>query len=210
MLDFHSAAGVLAALVAAPAYYFYPRSIKRGKTVPNIATWIIWWVVGTIICISYIVTGARASAVATAVYAAGPPVVIWYMRKYGEIEFGLKEIVCLVICVFSLILWGVYRNSMIALYINIVLDAGAVVPTIIDTWSKPEEEDRTTWTFSTCSTIVNLFAVELWIHPKLWLNPETWWTKEFAVCIYPVVLVLMCSSVLLLILTRPKSTIQPA
>lgn len=64
-------AGIAAAVVAAPAYRFYIRSIKKSKTIPNIATWVVWSIVGPIIFGFYVVTGARHSAITTLVYALG-------------------------------------------------------------------------------------------------------------------------------------------
>jgi hypothetical protein len=210
MLKPTTIAGAVAALVAAPAYFFYIRGIRKGHTIPNLATWITWSVVGWIIFSSYVVTGARDSAMTTFVYALGPPTVLAFIYKNGKTKFALKDKLFLVASLSGCVLWGVFHSSLIALYINIAVDAGAAVPTIVDTWKKPEEEDKPTWIFSTAATVINLFAVEQWVSPTLWLYPATWAKREFAVCIYPVILVAMCATIMTLALLRPDSRLRNA
>jgi len=200
--------GAVAAVVAAPAYVFYIRGIRRGNTVPNLATWVIWSVVGPVIFASYVVTGARDSAMTALVYAVGPPVVLAFLCKRGIVRFDTKDKLFLVASVIGFALWIIFRNSMIALYINIIVDVGAAIPTIMDAWHTPELEDKTTWVFSTVATIINLFAVEHWVNPKLWVYPSTWIQRDFAVCLYPVVVLLMCATIMTLTFMRPDSRIK--
>jgi hypothetical protein len=197
--------GAAAAVVAACSYGRYIYKIRKSNTEPNLATWVIWSVVGPIIFASYVVTGARDSAITTFVYALGPPIILAFMYRKGVVRLDKKDKLCLAASVFGFVLWIAFRNSMIALYINIIVDAGAAIPTLMDTWREPEKEDRLTWVLSVVASTTNLFAVEKWVAWELWMHPSTWITKDFAVCIYPIVLVLMCGSITVLTFVRPDS-----
>lgn len=104
----------------------------------------------------------------------------------------------------SIALWFKTKNPVLSLYLNIIIDVGAVVPTVIDLWRDPAKEDRKTWLFSSGSTFINLWAVENWTPWQLWLKPNVWLTEQFVIGLYPVLLFLMCS--LIFVLTfRPKA-----
>src|SRR5690242_6850853 len=76
--------GQVAGALALAGFAPYVVSILRRRTVPNRATWIIWTVVGGMLCASYYAAVARGSIWVPVGYVVGPLVTALLALRYGE------------------------------------------------------------------------------------------------------------------------------
>jgi hypothetical protein len=170
-VDQYEMCGLAAGALAAVAFIPYVISILRSKTKPSRVSWSIWLFVGVIIFVSYRSVGATTTTWVTISYVLGPLIVVMLAIPYGVGGWGKLDIFCLSGAILGALLWWIYDSPIIALTMNVLMDFCGFLPTIQKSWNKPEQEDRTTWTISTSSAVLNLFALREW---------------KFAFAVYPV------------------------
>lgn len=170
--DIKSVLGVIAGVIAFSACIIYIYSILKGKTKPNRATWWIWAFMGLVLALSYHFSGALNTIWVPYVEFLGPFLIALLSVKYGEGGFRDKtDLICILGAIFSVILWIVFKNPVIALVTNLAIDAFAIVPTIKKSYTRPEGEDFWAWFGTGLADMLNMFAVERF---------------TFAILLYPV------------------------
>lgn len=152
--------GIAAAVIAIAAYIPYLSSIFRGKTRPNRATWVIWAVLGVIICASYWSVGARNTFWFT--LPAGTVVIALLSIKYGVGGWTPFDRLCLLGAASGLLLWWISGIPFTALIIGILIDIIGYLPTMRKIWHDPASEDKLTWMMFFMASVLNLFALETW------------------------------------------------
>lgn len=157
-------AGQLAGLLVLIAYAPYVLGTVRGTTKPNRATWFIWSVVCIIIAASYWKAGAENSIWVPLLNAFGTTLIALLSLKYGEGGWTRLDKACLLASGISLVLWWLSGNPVIALTINIIIDAIGAVPTVVKTYRDPKHESRGAWMVWLAAYLVNLFAIGSWTY----------------------------------------------
>lgn len=170
--DWKSVMGLIAGIVAFTAYIIYIISIFRGGTKPNRATWWIWAFMGLVLALSYHASGADNTIWVPYVEFLGPFLIGLLSLKYGEGGFRDKtDLICIIGAVFSVALWIIFNNPVIALVTNLAIDSFAIIPTIKKSYLRPEGEDFWGWFGTGLADTLNMFAVERF---------------SFAVLLYPI------------------------
>jgi len=158
----HRIAGWLAGALTLAAFAPYIWAILHGETTPNRASWFIWALVCAMTALTYNASGAQATIFVAYAYAAATVVVAILSVRYGEPGASWLDWVCMAGAGASLVSWLVFRNAPTALYLSILVDFLAVVPTWRKAHLHPASENRLSWTISTAAMAVNLIAVEDW------------------------------------------------
>ncbi len=161
--------GISAGIISFLAYGRYIYSVWLGKTKPSRATWWILTLVGTMIALSYYSVGARDTMWLAVSYVICPLIVAILSIKNGEgSSWNYTEKICLFLALVSILLWivlmkiGFTNASFVVLIINIVADFIGILPTIIKSYYRPENEDISAWILSSIAGIFNLLAIENW------------------------------------------------
>jgi hypothetical protein len=123
----------------------------QGKIKPNVTSWSLWTVIGLTLLLTYKSSGAEDN-VWPAVIGFANPLLIAIIAINRKGEFGNMngiEKICLIISLASLALW-VYlhenRNLVqYALYIAILADLCAAIPTIVFVWKNPLGDRPLAW-----------------------------------------------------------------
>lgn len=157
-------AGQLAGLLVFIAYIPYVLGAIRGLAKPNRATWFIWSVVNIIIAASYWKAGAGNTILVPLLNAFGTTLIALLSLKYGEGGWTRLDRACLFASGISLILWWLTGNPVIALTINILIDAIGAIPTMVKTYHDPKHENGSAWTIWMVAYLINLFAIESWTY----------------------------------------------
>jgi hypothetical protein len=151
-----------AALVALAGFVPYVLSIVRRQTVPQRATWIIWTVVGAVLCASYYADGARDTIWVPIGYVIGPLVTALLALRYGVGGWTRSDRACLAASGASLLLWLASGSATIALLANIAVDASGALPTIAKTYRDPRSESGLAWSIFLVADSLNLLALGSW------------------------------------------------
>jgi hypothetical protein len=190
-------AGVLAGVLSLISAVLYVLAVKRGTTTPSLASFGIWLVLCTIVARAYWVGGARWSALVPIVLAVAMWVVVGVALKTGHFsrKWTLLEKLCIAGSVVSLTMWFTTGMPLPTLIWSMVVDFCAAIPTIAKCWKEPHTEDRTAWTISGASQLVNLFAIE----------HSTDVYKEALLLVYPAVSILMYVLIVTPLWFRPRT-----
>mgnify|MGYP001250037696 CR=1 FL=1 len=154
--------GLTSGAVALASFIPYIRSILKGQTRPNRASWFIWAFAEIITTATYAASGADATLWIAAGYALGTITVASLSLRYGEGGAGLIDAMCLAGASIALIPWLALDQAELALYMIIFVDVLAVFPTLKKALADPESEDKTYWSLSFLAAVINLFAIERW------------------------------------------------
>lgn len=154
--------GLAAGVIALAAFIPYIRSILRGQTRPNRASWIIWAFAEIITTATYAASGAESTVWIAGAYALGTITVASLSLRYGEGGTSPIDIMCLMGASVALIPWLALDQAELALYIIIFVDILAVFPTLKKAIADPGSEDKTYWLLAFFAAVVNLFAIDRW------------------------------------------------
>ncbi len=186
--------GVIAGIIALLAYVIYVVSILRGKTKPNRATWWIWAFMGLVVGISYDAAGAVNTIWVPYVEFIGPLSVALLSIKYGEGGLNNKtDLICLFGAIFSIILWIIFNNPVVALVTSLAIDSFAIVPTIKKSYLRPEGEDFWAWFGTGLADSLNMFAVEKF---------------TFAILLYPIYMLVSDLIIIFVLLLKKKGIMK--
>ena len=193
-MDWKFYIGILAGVVAFFAYVIYIRSILKGETKPNKATWWIWTLMGAVIGVSYYLSGAVNTIWVPFVEFLGPFSIALLSLKYGEGGLNDKtDIICLTGATISIILWIIFKNPVVALVTNLVIDAFALIPTIKKSYKRPAGEDFWAWFGTGVADGMNLFAVERF---------------SFAILLYPIYMLVSDLIIIIILFFKKKGLIK--
>ena len=192
--DTKAVLGMIAGIIAFVAYIVYIISILRNKTKPNRATWWIWAFMGLVVGLSYYASGAENTIWVPVVEFIGPLSIALLSIKYGEGGLDNKtDLICLFGAVFSIILWIIFNNPVVALVTNLVVDSFAIIPTIKKSYLRPEGEDFWAWFGTGLADSLNMFAVEKF---------------TFAILVYPIYMLVSDLIIILILLLKKKGLIK--
>ncbi len=192
--SFREIAGILAGVLAFTACPIYVRSILRGETRPDRATWWILSLGAFILTASYWSAGARetiwiplaycvcylVAAILSVFYGAGKP------------TLSMFDKVCLAGALASAALWWFTDNPVIALSLQMIMEMFGLIPTIEKTFRYPTSESALAWGIATVASIVNLFAIGDW---------------TFAIAAYPLFVLLTNALMSMLTIRHAKESV---
>jgi hypothetical protein len=161
-MNMHQAIGQSAAILALVALVPYIRSILKGDTKPERASWFIWLVVNCNLVASYHSSGATTTIWLNIAYVVTTSTVFLLSIKYGVGGFTRLDIMCLIGAVAGLYFWWLTDNPLTALYLNIFVDALGFLPTLKKAYLEPKTENKLSWNLSTLSNALNVTALTTW------------------------------------------------
>ncbi|GAB4523919.1 MAG: hypothetical protein Tsb0014_01950 [Pleurocapsa sp.] len=189
-MTWHAKVGIYAGIVGLLGFLPYIITTLQGKTKPNRASWWIWGILGVILGITYYYSGATTTIWVPICYAICQLITAVLSLKYGEGGWTRLDKICLAGSGISLILWWVFNSPTIALLFTLIIDLLGALPTVIKSYSEPEQESCFSWTIFLIANTLNLIALEEW---------------SIALAAYPFYLFYL-SSTLSIILWLPKIT----
>ncbi len=144
-----------------------PYGIRTYQKVvqPNLTSWFLWTIIGFALLVTYKSSGAGAN-IWPAVFGFINPLIITLLvlyRRGGWQRPERLEIVCLILGFLSLGMWGmVYddkERAQFALYLAIMADMCAAIPTIKFIWMNPSEDRPFAWSFYAVGYGLGIFAI---------------------------------------------------
>lgn len=162
MMTWQTIIGSIASILCLIYFFPYIITILQGKTKPNRASWWIWGIFGTILCISYYWTGAGITLWALVTPVIGQLIIAILSLKYGKGGWNRLDRICIICAGISLILWWKFNSPFLALLFSIGIDMLAALPTIKKSFLEPETEDLFAWTMYGIGSLLNLFTIENW------------------------------------------------
>lgn len=137
----------------------------QGKIYPNITSFSLWTFIGLTLLITYKSSGAEANVwPAVSCFIRPFSITILLLLKNRNWQKPNRvEIVCLIIGFLALILWMFVCKSkelaQFALYLAILADACAAIPTIVFVWKNPAHDRPFAWTFMAIGYGLAIFSI---------------------------------------------------
>lgn len=157
--------GVISGTIVVVSVIPYLYRIYEGKICPNVTSWGLWSIIGLTLLLTYKSSGADAN-IWPALFGFTNPIAITLLaiiKKGEKAKLDKLEWWCVAICLVSLGLWLLLRHdrslSQYALYLAIVADAVAAIPTIRFVTKHPDQDRPFAWGMFGIAYGLALFAI---------------------------------------------------
>lgn len=158
----------------------------KGKIQPNKVSWLLWSIAPLVAFAAEISQGVGIQAFTTFIVGFVPLVIFIasFTNRKAEWKLGKLDIICGILSLSGVILWGVTKVGNIAILFSIIADGLAAVPTIVKSYSHPESENDLVYLFGVINAGIGLLVIKAW---------------NFEHYGFPVYLFVVCSILVLLI-----------
>jgi len=164
------ALGVLAGLVGVASYLPYLRDTLRRVTRPHRGTWLIWGLLGVVVCASQRADGAFWSLLMTEAQIAVNLLVIVLAVRLGTGGMSAAEAVLVAAAGVGVAGWFLVDEPLIAIGCVIVADLIAAGMMLPKTWRSPDSETLSTFALGSLAGALALGSVGV-LEPSLLLYP---------------------------------------
>ncbi len=138
--------------------------VVKGKTKPNIITWLFWTLIPLIAFIAQLASGVRHEASLTLALAI-PPFLIsstGLLKAHARWKIEKFDIVMGILATVGVILWQTTKNPVWAVIFSVLADFSAALPTVIKTYRYPETESYMTFVWSGIGSFLVLLTTDRW------------------------------------------------
>lgn len=146
-------------LLASVGIVPYIYDVIKGRTKPNIVSWLTWTLLTGIGTAAIIAEGNFTSSLLPLTGTICTALIVALGFKYGFSKYSKFDMACQASAVFGIVLWLLLDSPMAALITVLIVDAIAAVPTLLHAWKAPQEETWETFSLSTIGSLLTLFAV---------------------------------------------------
>lgn len=124
----------------------------QGKVNPKLTSWSLWTIIGLALLLTYKSSGAEANLWPAIFSFANPLLIVILICKRGNWDRpSWLEKICIGFCLVSLFFWYILREQkdlvQYALYLAIVADGCAGIPTFVFLWKNPDKDRPFAWSF---------------------------------------------------------------
>ena len=142
--------GRIAGLIVMVSIIPYAIRVFQRKIRPNLVTWSLWSLIGLALLLTYHSSGATGN-IWPAVFGLSNPTIITVIALWRGMYKKPErwELVSGAIGIASIVWWGFIHDEVsqaqFALYLAIIADACAAIPTIGFVWRNPHEDRPFAW-----------------------------------------------------------------
>ena len=188
-MEYKTILGLIAVCLQVLSYVVYFYGMYKGKTKPHAFTWFAWGVANVIAFFAIITSGGGAGTWSIGVNAILCFVIAGIGAYQRVVVYDLFDWFALVGGILGAVLWAITDNPLLAVLLISVSDAICFIPTFRKAYRLPYEENATSFAIGVLNYVITLFALETFIF-------TTW--------LYPVEIILVDLSLVILILVRRK------
>jgi hypothetical protein len=162
-----NAVALIAGLVAVFSTLPYIRDTLKGKTKPNIVTWLTWCLLNTITAFAAYAAHANQTAIFAGAAALCTGFVVIVGLKRGVKKYTTFDIVCQILALVGIILWRLTGQPAVAISINIAADCIGVLPTYRHSWRLPHEETWQSYAIGGVSAVLAIASIQVFNYVSL-------------------------------------------
>ncbi len=157
--------GLISGLIVALGVIPYAVRTYQRKISPNLVSWSIWSILGLAILLTYRSSGAKSNIWPAISGFINPLVVAILAAWRGERKKPNKlELFCAAAGILCIVFWWFVKDSrhlaQYALYVAILADICAAIPTISFVWKSPWEDRPFVWVSFAIGYGLTVFAIE--------------------------------------------------
>jgi hypothetical protein len=157
-MDWRQILGIIAGLITFLAIVPYVLDTVRGTTRPNLVTWFLWTLNGSILAYAQFTAGASWTLAVLVASTLSTAVVTMLAIPFGQRRYGFIDAACLAMALAAMTGWWWTENPLTAIVLGVLAEIFAVSPTIAKTYRTPSSETPITYWATTFATILSLIA----------------------------------------------------
>jgi len=158
---------VLSVLQGFISYGIAIKSIFKGEFKPQRMTWFLYFMMSFLMGFEIIVGGNTDAISVLVAQIFGSLVIFWLSIKKGVGGLEILDLFVLLSVVIILVVWYFTKNPYLALYVSIVADLAAFIPTLIKIYKRPDTENWLFYLSDVISAIFGLLALNAFTFDKL-------------------------------------------
>ena len=156
---------LLSALISISGASFYIRDTLKGRVKPNKVSWSMWALAPIVATCAAMSAGADPWATVRIFLSGFMPlliVLVSFVSRQSYWKISIFDSICGVLSLAALVLWVVNDQPLAAIWLALIGDAFACLPTIIKAYKFPESENRITYIMSFISGVVVIPSIPIW------------------------------------------------
>lgn len=167
-MDLHYVFAVLAVVLSIVSVVPYVYDMLCGTTRPNVVSWGLWFLIQGIFAAAQFDSGASLSVVLPIAEVATVGLIVFLgLSGYGYKKYGVLDGVCFSVALVAIVLWQITNDPIFALWLAVLADFIAVIPTLYKSYRDPESETPLAYFFVVLAAVSALFATSLYDVPNL-------------------------------------------
>lgn len=147
---------ILASVITIASVIPYARDILKGRTRPNIVSWITWSLLTGVATIAEFAAHEYVTAIFTLAAVIETTTIVILGLRFGYAKYTLFDGVCQAGALFGFVLWWLFNSPVAAVIASVSIDLIGVLPTIRHSYIAPYEE---TWITYAMSGVGGAFAL---------------------------------------------------
>jgi hypothetical protein len=136
------AVALLAGIISFSGIFPYVRDVLKGKTHPNLVSWLTWCILNLINTVAAVSTGATPTALLSGASALATGWITLLSFRRGVKRYAAFDVVCQTLALVGLIAWRLTGQPELAVLLAVGIDLVAALPTWRHAWIAPFAE---TW-----------------------------------------------------------------
>jgi len=143
---------------------FYVKSVIKGDTKPNLASWIPWVLAPFIAVFFQLEAGAGLSVLPVLMAGLGSLTIVITAALTKNALWKLRtfDIFCLSFSIIAIALYVLTHNLEISIIFAILSDGLAYVPSYVKTWKFPKTESSAAYSWPIIANIIGLLVIKEW------------------------------------------------
>ena len=137
----------------------YVRDILKGRSRPNVVSWVTWCLLAGIATAAEIDAHEYATAVFSGALVVQAASILLLGLRYGYAKYTKLDVVCQIGAIIGIVLWQIFNSPLIGVLASVIIDFIAAVPTLHHSWVSPREETWQTYALSNAASVLTIFAL---------------------------------------------------
>lgn len=149
----------LSVILTLAAVIPYARDILKGKTKPNITSWITWTLLTAVATAAEIAAHEYTTAILTSAAVLETAIIVVLGLRYGYVKYTKFDVFCQTGALSGFVLWYFFNSPAIAVIAAVSIDLLGSLPTVRHSWLNPFEETWITFAMSGLGGLMTVLAL---------------------------------------------------
>jgi hypothetical protein len=150
---------ILAILITIASAIPYIKGILKGKTKPNIVSWITWTLLTGIATVAELAGHEYRTAIFTGTAVIETAIIVVLGLSRGYVKYTRFDYVCQFGAIVGLLLWWLFNSPAAGVIAAVSIDFIGALPTIRHSWNQPGEESWPTFAMGGAGGLLAILAL---------------------------------------------------
>lgn len=150
---------VLSSVITIAAVLPYLLGILKGKTKPNVVSWITWTLLAGVATLAELSGHEYRTAIFTTTIFLETLSVVILGLFHGYVKYTRFDYACQISALTGLLLWWVFNSTAVAVVAAVTIDFVGALPTFRHAWKQPGEENWPTYLLCAIGGALAAFAL---------------------------------------------------